>query len=136
MRHHGTALIVALLAGFLLSTPANAYISGPPPSFVVPTRDGNHLFVMLSCVPLPKDEGNDAVLPDGMKVKLRERFPSSGLYRIGSNVPLWTIDWYGEEGWVLLSEDGRYAVVLNRFGGGGRLGGSEEPPAKPEVLHW
>ena len=96
-----------------------ASLSGPPPSFTIPTADGEHIFVMLSFVPIAEDQGNDCTLPDGAEVKLRDRYASSGLYPLDSFVPLWTVNWYGEEGMVHLSDDGRYTVRVNRFGGGG-----------------
>jgi len=77
------------------------------------------MLVMLSPVPVVEDEGNVCTLPNGEQVKLRETFPSSGLYEVGSTVPVWTVGWYGEEGLVRLSEHGRYMVRINRFGGGG-----------------
>jgi hypothetical protein len=96
-----------------------ASLSGPPPSFAIPTADGEHIFVMLSSVPIAEDQGNDRTLSDGVEVKLRDRYASSGLYPLDSCVPIWTVNWYGEEGMVHLSEDGRYIVRVNRFGGGG-----------------
>ncbi len=75
---------------------------------------------MLSPVSLSEDEGNVCALPSGEQVKLRERFSSSGLYKIGAPpVPVWTVNWYGEKGLVRMSRDGRYLVRVNRFGGGG-----------------
>ena len=74
---------------------------------------------MQSQVPVGQDQGNDYTLPDGSKIRLRDRFASSGLYPVDSSVPHWTVAWYGEEGMVQLSEDGRYVVRINRFGGGG-----------------
>jgi hypothetical protein len=109
-----------LLSVLCASAPwAHAGLSGPPPSFVTPTSDGRAVFVMLSSVPLQDDEGRFAKLPGGETVDLRSHFPSSGLYPLHSNEPRWTVDWYGEEGYLHLSEDGRFVVRLNRFGGGG-----------------
>jgi hypothetical protein len=78
---------------------------------------------MLSPVPLSDDKGNACTLPNGEKVRLRDTFRSSGFYRIGSTTPIWTVKWYAEKGLVNMSEDGRYVVRINRFGGGG-YGGS------------
>jgi hypothetical protein len=113
-----TTVAVLLCVAALPSRPACASLSGPPPSFVVPTSDGEHLFVMLSFVPIAQDEGNVCTLPNGKQVELRSTFPSSGLYKVGSRTPIWTVPWYGEAGYVILSEDGRYMVCVNRFGGG------------------
>jgi hypothetical protein len=74
---------------------------------------------MLSKVPLAVDEGDQCKLPNGETVSLRATFPSSGLYDVGSTEPIWTVDWYGESRLVRLSDDARYVVVINRFGGGG-----------------
>lgn len=111
------ALAVGWWGGPLVSN-AYAGLSGPPPSFAIATRDGRHLFVMLSTVPLAKDGGNDCLLPDGRNVSLRETFPSSGLYEIDSTVPIWTVNWYGENGLTKLSPDGRFVVRVNEWGGG------------------
>jgi hypothetical protein len=128
-----TRSILVLVAGsvwatVLLALPADAGLSGPPPSFFVPSRDGKSILVMLSRVPLADDRGNACTLPDGTKINLRDKFPSSGLYAVGSTTPVWTVDWYGENRYVFLSEDGRYVVRINRFGGG-KLG-------EGVSLHW
>ena len=114
-------VVFAIIAGAIaaLPEPAHASLSGPPPSFVVPARDGKHILVMLSFMPIAKDTGNLCKLPNGKKVKLRDAFPSSGLYKLGSTTPIWTVDWYAESGYVIVSENGRYVVRINRFGGGG-----------------
>ncbi len=113
--------VVAVLTGFACAPASSAYgaLSGPPPSFIVLARDGKHMLVMLSRVPLADDEGNVCMLPNGEQVKLRDRFSSSGLYQVASTTPIWKVDWYGEKGLVQLSDDGRYLVRVNRFGGGG-----------------
>ena len=109
-------VLVALFSLFPASTFAG--LSGPPPSYVVTTQDEEHLFVMLSPVPVAKDAGNDCTLPNGERVKLRDRFPASGLYRVGSTVPIWTVQWYGDEYLTQLSPDGRFVVRVNEWGGG------------------
>jgi len=92
-------------------------------------RDGKHMLVMLSSVPISEDAGNACTLPNGQKVKLRTQFTCSGLYEIGTPAtPIWTVTWYEEEGYVHLSDDGRYAVRINRFGGGYR--------GQPPSSHW
>ena len=105
----------------LAASQAEAGGSRPPPSYAVPTTDGQHLFVMLSDTLLDEDEGNECMLPNGQQVKLRERFYSSGLYKIGSTLPIWTVNWYGEEWTVRLSQEGRYATRVNLYGGDGRF---------------
>jgi len=101
-----------------IPSPACAGLSGPPSSFVVPARDEKHLLVILSPAPVSEDKGNDCTLPNGDQVKLRETFPFSGLYELGSTTPIWTVDWCGEEGLVHISANGRFLVRINRFGDG------------------
>lgn len=120
--NRSAAVLLVLAVGSIAATaaPIRAGLSGPPPSYVIPASDGKHLLVMLSPVLLAEDTGNDCVLPDGEKVKLRERFRSSGLYEIGSTTPVWAVDWYElEYGPVRISADGRYVVRVNHFGAGG-----------------
>jgi hypothetical protein len=111
--------LIFVLAAVLDAGAAFAGLSGPPSSYFIPTRDGTHLFVMLSPAPLANDSGNARTLPNGKSINLREYFPASGLYRNDSTDPIWTADWYGEHWLVRLSEDGRYAVLVNQFGDGG-----------------
>lgn len=120
--NRSAAVLLVLAVGSMAATatPIRAGLSGPPPSYVIPASDGKHMLVMLSPVLLAEDTGNDCVLPNGEKVKLRERFPSSGLYESGSTTPVWAVDWYElEYGPVRISADGRYVVRVNHFGGGG-----------------
>jgi hypothetical protein len=116
-----TAWIGLGLCAAVFDNPFDAFasLSGPPQSFVKTCADGRHFLVMQSHVKLPDDDGRFAVLPDGQYADLRLEFPASGLYAIGSRTPVWAVDWYGEEGWLVLSRDGRHCVRLNRFGGGG-----------------
>jgi hypothetical protein len=102
---------------------AHAGLSGPPPSYFQLTADGKHMLVMLSTVPVVDDFGNSCTLPDGQKVRLRDEFPSGGLYKLGSTKPVWKADWYEERGQVALSADGGYAVRINRFGDGTYVSG-------------
>jgi hypothetical protein len=111
------------VVGLLLSDGkwAEAGLSGPPQSRVETTPDGLHILVYLSPAPLKEDYGRIAVIPDvpeDRTVDLRETFPASGCYSIGSTTPLWTAPWDGKEGWVV-SDDGRYLVQWNIFGDGG-----------------
>jgi hypothetical protein len=107
-----------------LARPARGYTPSPPPSFAVPTRDGKHILVMLSPVPVFDDKGNACTLPNGEKTKLRETYRISGLYELGSATPIWTIDWYGEMRCVSISEDGQNVVRINPLWGG--HGGCQE----------
>lgn len=97
---------------------ASAGLSGPPESYIIPISDGTHLVVMLAPTRQAADVGDQCSLPDGQRVSLRDTFPSSGLYRIGSTEPLWKAAWYGEKWLTRVSEDGRFAICVNRFGGG------------------
>ena len=109
--------VIALSALTTLSSAAVAGLSGQPQSHVKPLADGEHMLVFLSPAPLADDKGNEATLPDGRQVKLREEFPASGCYKIGSNVPLWTAPWDDRDGWVV-SKDCRYLIRCNVFGDG------------------
>jgi hypothetical protein len=114
-------VVVAVTAGMVLAIVGNlsASLWNYPPSFVIPLQDNEHIFVMLSRRPLADDDGNEYTLPDGLRVNLRREFPASGLYAIGSFTPIWTVDWIGEKGLLKFSEDGRYMIRINSFGGGG-----------------
>ncbi len=119
---HDVAWIVATFAfglGCEMPRMARGGLSGPPQSYVVPTGDGTHMLVMLSATPIADDKGADCTLPDGRQVNLRETFPTSGLYKIGSTEPVWKAAWYGEKRLTRISADGRFALYINRFGGGG-----------------
>jgi hypothetical protein len=106
-----------------LASVADAGLSGPPESYVKATADGQHMLVMLSSTPVADDRGDSCTLPDGQQVRLRETFPVSGLYGVGSTTPIWQADWYGRRGYVELSDDGRYAVCVNLFGDGAYMRG-------------
>ena len=101
-----------------LTNIAHAGLTGPPESYVQPIDDGKHMLVMFSPAAVMDDTGNEATLPGGQTVKLRDTFPTSGLYEIGLTEPVWEADWYGQHGLVVLSQDGRYAVSINLFGDG------------------
>jgi len=83
---------------------------------VAVAADGKHFLVVLSRNPHEDDE--PCLLPDGRIVWLHDEFEVGGLYEIGSREPLWKFDWAVHKGYVKLSPDGRYAVVINRWGGG------------------
>ena len=101
-----------------LVTNATAGLSGPPQSYVREMPDGRHMLVFLSPVPPDEDEGKFArVPPDNRLVNLREDFPSSGYYELGSTKPIWTAPWAGKDGWSI-SVDGRFLVRWNYFGDG------------------
>ena len=119
-KHPRLIVTLAMILASALALPrlAQAGLSGPPSSYLVPTRDGKHLLIMLSPVPIEEDAGNLGKLPTGEEVQLRETFPASGLYKIGETVPLWKVDWYGGQHVVRLSHEGRYLVRVNEFGGG------------------
>jgi hypothetical protein len=96
----------------------NVRLLDSEPSFIIPTRDGKSIFVMLSALPSSEDEGNVCTLPNGKNVKLRDTFRCSGLYEIGSTTPIWTVTRFEGKGRVIVSEDGRYMVRINQFLGG------------------
>jgi hypothetical protein len=100
-----------------LATSAHAGLSALPKSHVQPMPDGRHMLVFLAPVPEANDAGKVARLPDGREVNLREAFPTSGYYEIGSTTPIWSAPWDDKDSWIV-SDDGRFLVRLNRFGDG------------------
>ena len=76
--------------------------------------DGKYVFVMLyeHSAPLMSSPG--------------KQYPSSGMYLAdGSNVPIWTVDWYELD--VFVSSDGEHLV---RIGPWPLLAGGESDPSK------
>jgi len=113
-----------LLCGLItvgLPSVARAGLNGFSSSFVLKAKDGQHMLVMLSTGAVADDAGNECTLPNGQQVRLRDAFPSSGLYEIGSNSSIWDVDWYGY--YVVISDDGRYLVRVNSYGSGRYPGG-------------
>ena len=100
---------------------AAASLMRDPPSYVIRIPDGKHVLVMLSSVPRAVDDGDECKLPSGERVKLRDTFPASGLYRIGSTAPIWKLDWYEREDYVKVSEDARFVIRVNQFGAANRF---------------
>jgi hypothetical protein len=86
---------VALVVALSLATPSRADKIAPPKSYKVASADEKFVFVML----LPKAEAF-------------EGYTKSGLYKKGSDEPLWTVDWYARK--VAVASDGVHVV---RFGG-------------------
>jgi hypothetical protein len=116
---------LALIVVVVLAWPSDSFahrvdvrLPGSQPSFIIPTRDGKRIVVMLSALPSSEDEGNACTLPNGKTVRLRDTFQCSGLYEVGSTTPIWTVKWFGDKGCVFASEEGRYVVRVNRFLGG------------------
>lgn len=104
------AYLALIFAAFGLFTgSATAGLSGPPESHIVVRPDDRHMLVFLSPVTPDEDEGKIAKLPDGREVNLRETFPATGYYEIGSTTPIWTAPWSGEDGWSV-SDDGQFLV--------------------------
>jgi hypothetical protein len=121
MRNRYLALAVVAVLIWPIDTFARSdseRLLAPQPSFIIPTRDGKSLFVMLSALPSSEDEGNVCTLPNGKNVKLRDTFRCSGLYNVGSTTPIWTVKTFEEWGHVFVSEDGRYLVRINQFWNG------------------
>ena len=120
---------------------AAAGLSGPAQSSVKALPDGRHMLVFLSPAPLADDNGNDATLPHGRRVSLREQFPYSGCYPIGATNPVWTAPWDDTDVWVV-SEDSRYLVRWNIFGDGAYSQGAKASWALKfydngrEIAHW
>ena len=108
-------LLVSFGVGHTNSGFATICSLGAPTSYVIPTADGQHILVMLAPVPIASDD-DKCELPSRETVILRDNFPVSGLYRIGSTVPIWAIDWYEREWLLKVSENGRFIVRINEFG--------------------
>ena len=87
VRHILWASVVALGIGAAAS---HADSPAQPRAYEIATTDGTHLFRMF---------------PPGGRSPAGQR---SGLYRTGSDDPLWTVNWYAPA--VELSRDGRYLV--------------------------
>lgn len=115
----GTSLLLCCV--FALS--ACAGLSRPPSSHTEPTADGRHVLVYLAPV-RPVEEGNVTEEEHNRTVMLKNRYPASGCYEIGSTTPLWTAPWDGRECWSV-SDDCRHLVRWNVFGDGGYGRGGE-----------
>ena len=115
------ALLVGLL--FLKASVASAGLLGDPPSYVVASPDGKYVLVMLGPEydPVLFDEGetqaelDEAKLPDGRTINLREEFPESGLYRLESKELIWRTSFRVRPRSVAMSEDGQYWVFYHWF---------------------
>jgi hypothetical protein len=66
-----------------------------PYSYVKPTPDGKHLFVMIS-PRSPEDDASAWIESTGQEIRrIRNAFKQSGLYlNDGSATPIWTVNWY------------------------------------------
>jgi len=89
--------ILAFESTLALTPPVYAGLSRPPESHLRILSDGRHMLVFLSPVPPEEDMGKMAKLPSGRNVNLRETFPASGYYEIGSATPIWTAPWSGKD---------------------------------------
>jgi hypothetical protein len=118
------AVICTLLLASLSASQVRADSIVFPYSWVKPTTDGRHQFVMIASEPHRQIESyaeRDA--------KLRATYKQSGLYRMGETTsPLYTVDWYSAN--VNLSDDGRYAVLI--YGAADR----HEPMTSPALAFY
>ncbi len=110
--------INGIISHFIVAATTFGALSPPPASYIIPTRDCDSFLVMLAPVPIDDDHGKLCVLPTGDTINLRAEYQVSGFYKIGSNVPLWSLKWFEDSELVRLSSGGRYVVRVNRFGGG------------------
>lgn len=100
------AVISTLLLASLSASQVRADSIVFPYSWVKPTTDGRHQFVMIA--PEPHRQIESYAERDA---KLRATYKQSGLYRKGeTESPLYAVDWYSYG--VNLSNDGRYAVLI------------------------
>ncbi|MEZ6071912.1 MAG: hypothetical protein R3C10_17035 [Pirellulales bacterium] len=102
------AVVVILLLGWAQPDCVIASLRDPQMSYSVTSADGMHRLVMI--VPEPPDLKEYPWLVD----TLRDEYPQSGCYAIGSHEPLWTFEEYRE--CCCLSDDGRYLVAYNLYG--------------------
>jgi hypothetical protein len=86
----------------LVSSALSADSEAMPRSWMKPTSDGRHVFVILG-----PERVRQAELRDGDD-DVPARYSASGLYVLGESAPLYTVDWYAHS--VDLSSDGRLAV--------------------------
>lgn len=111
---------VAMFCFALLCVPAATALETLvlPFDYIRPVKGGKHIFVMLRPKEQRKNTRDYSVFSDSSSWRstpvdglLFRRYPTSGLYRRGSNKPLWTVDWYSLD--VRACSDG---VHLVRFG--------------------
>lgn len=97
--------VISCMAIFVLlfcGEAAQADKPGPPDSYKELSADMKFVFVMLA--PDPKQESDPKTAQ-----AIRRLYAKSGLYRNdGSNVPLWTVDWYRDH--VHVAADGIHLV--------------------------
>jgi hypothetical protein len=125
-------LLIAALA-VLAAWPSLIYggMSYPPKSYVIPSADGDHIFVMLSPVEEAEDEKSITKLPNGRVTNLQSTYPKSGYYEIDSAVPIWTVDDFGHQHSTHLSSDGRYLLIVSASNEYYSVG----PPGKERVIY-
>lgn len=113
------AITVVFCAGLLCaSTVAKPDDPASEFDYMRPTKGGDYVFVMLRPKRFRSYSYDHVVYADSATNKrknvdgrLFEKYPESGVYRIGSTKPLWTVDWYSFD--VRACSDG---VHLVRFG--------------------
>lgn len=106
------ALFLSLLGLCGFATDSRADKTGPPTTYKTGSADGKFVFVMRA-PGTTEDElkfGNEN--HQKLVKEIRDTYPKSGLYKSGSQEPLWTVDWYKSS--VRVASDG---VHLIRFGG-------------------
>jgi hypothetical protein len=101
--------LVAVAAWVAVAAPGSARASSypKPRNYTVPLPEVKSVFVMLA--PLPPTwtwQEYEELRRD----PVGRAYPKSGLYREGSDKPVWTIDWYAHESQLHVSPDGRHLV--------------------------
>lgn len=103
--------MIKLIAIILSLVPSLAFADSPslPYSHAVPSADGRFLFVMIAPNTLEDDISNWNDEKAGEIEQIRNSFIESGLYlNDGSNIPVWTVDWYAQT--IIPLNDGIHLV--------------------------
>jgi len=108
MRRSVFFVLAAAVAG-LVPRIAAADTVGPNRTYLMPTRDGRFVFVMIA--PPPRFNRVLGEEETAEELTIRARYSKSGIYPAASSTPLWTVDWYS--GAVEVASDG---VHLIRYG--------------------
>src|SRR4051812_24731904 len=108
------ARILLLLTFLVFPAAARGGISAPNSSVAL-SPDGTKILVMLSPYGL-EDHQPTAALPGGRVVNLHDTFPKSGVYEVSTLKPVWQVEWFAFQRELLLSDDFRHIMRLNRQG--------------------
>jgi hypothetical protein len=104
--------VLAILTLLGLADPVRADKVGPPGTYKVLSANERFVFVMIA--PEPAEQELRRYNEDHQKVvkAIRDAYPRSGLYKNGSDKPLWTVDWHSPA--VRVANDGVHVVRYGR----------------------